>query len=195
MRFLALADQELTRVIEITTQTLRFHRESTTPAEVNVGAVAESVLKLYEGRIAALNVVVERSIASAAIITGFAGELRQVFANLVSNALDAMPRGGRLSLRVHNQRRGIRVVVSDTGSGIPLEVRGKVLEPFVSTKDEKGTGLGLWVSSEIVQKHRGTLRFKSCLGRGTVFSILLPTEFRGQATPDVAAPTVARTST
>lgn len=202
LRYLAVADQELARVIEITTQTLRFHRETTTPAEVDVTAVMDSVVKLYERRIAAANVVVERRMSASAVILGFAGELRQVFANLISNALDAMPSGGKLYLRVHAhaehrapRRRGVRVVVFDTGSGIPLAIRDKVLEPFVSTKDDKGTGLGLWVSSEIVRKHCGTMRFKSWLGLGTVFSIFLPLDMSRPATNDVSAlaPALVRT--
>ncbi len=201
-RYLSIADQELARVIDITTQTLRFHRETTTPAEVDVTDVMESVVKLYERRIAAANVVVERRMSTSALITGFAGELRQVFANLISNALDAMPQGGKLYLRVqahpehrNPQRRGVRVVVCDNGSGIPVAIRHKVLEPFVSTKDDKGTGLGLWVSSEIVRKHRGTMRFKSWPGRGTLFSIFLPLDMARPATDDVSAlaPGLART--
>ena len=177
-RFLTIADQELARVIEITTQTLRFHRDSSTPAEVDVASLMDSVLKLYQRRIAAANVVVERRVTPA-VIKGFAGELRQVFANLISNALDAMSGGGKLCLRVHRSSGngvgpGVRVTVADTGGGVPDAVRDKIMEPFVSTKNDKGTGLGLWVTSEIVQKHRGSLRFRSKIGRGTVFSIFLP---------------------
>ena len=179
--YLAIADQELARVIEITTQTLRFHRESTIPAEVKVAEILDSVLKLYERRLASSNIVVDRRLNCSALITGFAGELRQLVANLISNAADAMHAGGKLQVRLrsvserHNGlRRGIRVVVADTGEGIPVSIRDKILEPFVTTKHDTGTGLGLWVSSEIVRKHSGALRFRSRLGSGTVFSIFLP---------------------
>jgi signal transduction histidine kinase len=204
LRYLAIADQELARVTEITTHTLHFHHEATMPAEVDVRAVMDSVVKLYERRIAAASVVVQRRLSPSAVIMGSAGELRQVFANLISNSLDAMPRGGKLYLRVETctehrnpRRRGVRVVVSDTGSGIPLSIREKVLEPFVSTKDDKGTGLGLWVSSEIVRKHHGTIRFKSWPGRGTIFSIFLPFNIVRFASGDVPAftPGLARTGT
>ena len=178
---LAIADQELARVVEITTQTLRFHCESTTPADVKVAELLDSVLKLYERRLASSNIAVDRRIDRTVFVNGFGGELRQLFANLISNAADSMHEGGKLRVRVarasdrHNGLRwGVRVVVADTGIGIPLSIRDKILEPFVTTKDGTGTGLGLWVSSEIVRKHSGTLRFKSRIGRGTVFSVFLP---------------------
>ena len=180
-RYLIIADEELARIAEITTQTLRFHRESTIPADVRVAEILDSVLKLYERRLVSSNIAVDRCFDRSAVITGFAGELRQLVANLVSNAVDAMHAGGKLRVRImrasegHNGlRRGIRVVVADTGTGIPIGVRDKMFEPFVTTKDDTGTGLGLWVSSEIVRKHSGALRFKSRLGSGTVFSVFLP---------------------
>ena len=178
---LAIADQELARVVEITTQTLRFHRESVIPGDVKVAELLDSVLKLYERRLIGSNIVVDRHIDRTVLVHGFGGELRQLVANLISNAADSMHGGGKLRVRVmralerHNGlRQGVRVVVADTGSGIPLSIRDKILEPFVTTKDGTGTGLGLWVSSEIVRKHSGDLRFKSRIGCGTVFSIFLP---------------------
>lgn len=180
-RYLATADEELARVVEITTQTLRFHRESTVPADVDVSAILDSVLKLYERRLDSSNIVVDRSFDRSALIIGFAGELRQLAANLISNAADSMHAGGKLRVRIvrasehrNGLRRGIRVVVADTGSGIPAGIRDRIFEPFVTTKDDTGTGLGLWVSSEIVRKHNGALRFRSRVGSGTVFSIFLP---------------------
>ena len=179
--YLVVADQELARVTEITTQTLRFHRESTLPTQVKVVEILDSVLKLYERRLANSNIVVDRRCDRTALVVGFAGELRQLVANLISNAADAMHTGGKLRVRVvhaterHNGRRcGIRVVVADTGGGIPIGIRDRMFEPFVTTKDDTGNGLGLWVSSEIVRKHCGVLRFRSRLGSGTVFSIFLP---------------------
>ncbi len=179
--YLHTADEELARVAEITTQTLRFHRESTIPASVKVADILDSVLKLYERKLAQSNIIVDRHFDRSALISGFAGELRQLIANLVSNAADAMHTGGKLRLRImraterqNGLRRGIRVVVADTGGGIPVSIRNKIFEPFITTKIDTGSGLGLWVSSEIVRKHSGALRFRSRLGRGTVFSIFLP---------------------
>jgi signal transduction histidine kinase len=114
--------------------------------------------------------------------------LRQVFSNLVGNAIDAMPKGGRLILHIREsslatdpERKGVRVTVVDTGSGIPAGVRKNLFAPFYTTKGEKGTGLGLWVSRGFVEKHEGTIHLGSMMrpGRtGTAFSVFLPFEQR-----------------
>lgn len=179
--YLALAESELHRVTEITKQTLKFYRESNQPSEVDLGAVLDSVVTMYARRLAETGVEVARQVAADVKVVGFSGEIRQVLANLVSNALDAMPKGGRLRLRArpstnrsNGSRRGVRVVVADTGGGIPPAARAKILEPFFSTKQDTGTGLGLWVSSEILRKHGGSVRYRSRVGQGTVFSVFLP---------------------
>jgi signal transduction histidine kinase len=181
--YLETAQQELARVVEITKQTLRFHRENTKAAPVDVPAILDSLLKLYAGRLTSGRIVLRKEFRYSQPIVGFAGELRQLFANLISNALDAMPQGGTLALRVESAserrngaRPGLRVVVADTGGGIPQNIQGRIFEPFVSTKPETGTGLGLWVSSGIAVKHGGRLRFRSRVGSGTVFSIFLPSQ-------------------
>jgi signal transduction histidine kinase len=112
--------------------------------------------------------------------------MRQVFANLLSNSMDAVRRGGRISIRIRSgsdwtqkdgkQRRGLRVTMADTGQGIPAELRQRMFEPFVSTKESTGTGLGLWVSEGIVRKHNGriALRSRTEPPTGTVFGMFLP---------------------
>jgi signal transduction histidine kinase len=119
-----------------------------------------------------------------------AGELRQVTLNLIGNAFDAIGRDGRLKIRAANARqhsngslRGIRLTIGDTGTGIHRDVRGSLFEPFVSTKGDTGTGLGLWLSSEIVRKHGGTIQVKSRAVSpysGTVFSVFLPLELHSE---------------
>ena len=112
----------------------------------------------------------------------FAGEMRQVFANLIGNALDAMtPDGGRLLVRARrvkqHQTPGIRVTVADTGCGITTEARRHIFEPFFTTKEATGTGLGLWVSEQIIRKHHGAVRVRSRSqgsATGTVFSVCFP---------------------
>ena len=111
----------------------------------------------------------------------FEGELRQVFTNLIGNALDAMfGKEGRLVLRTterrdwHTNQTGVRVTICDTGSGIPPEVLARIFEPFYSTKGLRGTGLGLWVSKEIIAKHKGVVHVRSRVGKGTIFSIFFP---------------------
>ena len=180
--YLALADHELQRVSEITRQTLRFYRQSSTVAPVELSTVLDSILKLYGRRLEANRIVVLREYEGDTQVMGVAGELRQVTANLVSNALDAMPTGGTLHIRIRPARHanrnvtGVRLLVADTGCGIPSGVRERILEPFVSTKQDTGTGLGLWVTSEIVRKHGGVIRYRSRVGKGTVFSVFLPRE-------------------
>jgi two-component system CheB/CheR fusion protein len=130
------------------------------------------------------NVIVEKHCERVPCIIGLAGELRQLFANLVGNALDAMRGGGTLTLRVHRgyewtngRRSGVRVIIADTGQGISADKKAKIFEPFFTTKGQTGTGLGLWISSEIIQKHQGTVQVKSRVQpekSGTVFSIFLP---------------------
>jgi signal transduction histidine kinase len=181
--YLRIAEQELARVSEIVVQTLKFYRQPSKPTETNVIDVIDSVLVLYHARLAYANINVEKDFEDLQPILGLAGELRQVFANLVSNALDAMRSGGRLRIRVkstsHLSRNGsgssgVRISIADTGSGVPGEIRGRIFEPFVSTKGITGTGLGLWVSSEIVRKHGGRIRMKTRPNEGTVFTVFLP---------------------
>ena len=127
---------------------------------------------------------VKLSLNDPTVSFGYPGELRQVFANLIGNAIDAMPDGGTLYIRARATRRmgvqGMRVTVADTGSGMPDAVQRRIFEPFFTTKDATGTGLGLWVSSEILTKHRATLLVRSKTARasgdrtGTVFSVFFP---------------------
>ena len=179
-----LAQHELARVAEITQQMLRFYRQSTLPASSNVCELLDSVLMLHKGRVVSLHVEVVRRYAEDVRLFCFAGEVRQLFANLIGNALDAMtPAGGRLLMRVRRARvkgqPGLRITVADTGAGIPAEVRRHIFEPFFTTKEATGTGLGLWVSAEIVAKHHGTLQMRSrARGKkgdsGTVFTVFFP---------------------
>ena len=174
---LAVAQEQLARVSEIVKQTLRFHRETTHPVPVMMAEVVDSVLALYAGRLRSAGIEVTKKFGPGPAIRGFAGELRQMVANLVGNALDAMRSGGTLHIRIReckvNGKSGVRLTVSDSGSGIPSSVRNRLFEPFVSTKGNTGTGLGLWVSGEIVRRHGGTIRVKSRERLGTTFSVTL----------------------
>jgi PAS domain S-box-containing protein len=175
------AEQEISRVSQIASQTLRFYRQSTKPSSVDLGTLLDSVLALLRGRLTSLPIQVIRQYEATAPLYCFEGELRQVFANLVGNAVDAMGSSpGRLILRTsdaHDWRSGeagIRVSIADTGSGMPPDTLARVFEPFYSTKGSRGTGLGLWVSREIVVKHRGVMQVRSKPGKGSVFSIFFP---------------------
>jgi signal transduction histidine kinase len=180
--YLLEAEKELARVSHITNQTLMFNRQVSGPSATDVAAVLNSVLSLYQGRLRNSNVVIEKDFEEIPTLTASGGELRQLFANLIGNSLDAMRGGGKLTLRLRNTRnnsgtpKGIRVVIADSGYGIPPAIKSRVFEPFVSTKGNTGTGLGLWLGLEIVNKHGGSIRLRSrtTAPTGTVISISLP---------------------
>ena len=189
-QYAALADKELQRVARITRQLLAFHRESLRPAPMKISEILDDVVELYAPKLASSEISVEKDYESEEAVEGFPSEIRQVLANLVSNAMEACGAQGKIRLHVfaarerrHPFRHGVRVCIADTGSGVRIENRQKIFEPFFTTKGEAGTGLGLWVSRGIVQKHEGSIRFRSSVrpGRsGTVFSVFLPSA-AGQA--------------
>ncbi len=177
------AQAELKRVSHITTHTLRFYRDPTKAVPLKISELIDSVITLYQGRIKQGGIKINRRYRDLSEYVGFSGELRQVLANLIGNALDAMRKGGTLHLRVHQAHdltsgaSGLRILVADSGHGMSHETLRRVFEPFFTTKESIGTGLGLFVSKEIVEKSGGSIAVKSsdrpgC--SGTVFSIFLP---------------------
>ena len=186
LNYVVMAEHEARRISEITQQTLRFYRQSTLPTRASMGELLGSVLSLYRGRLNTLNIQVERDFDEKLDLFCFSGELRQVFANLVGNAIDATVAGGRLLVRARRSRNwkqpdsgGIRFAVADTGMGMERAVRDRVFEAFFTTKEVTGTGLGLWVSHEIIMKHRGMVHVRSRVAQngrasGTVFEIFIP---------------------
>ena len=198
IEFVATAQAELERVAEITQQTLRFYRQSTSPSETKVADMLDSVVKLYQSRINAAHVVVQRRFRGQPEVFGFSGELRQVFANFIGNALDAMPRGGQLILRARvgsgresngDFSSGVRISVTDTGTGMSAETLKRAFEAFFTTKHATGTGLGLWLSEEIIRKHSGSVRVKSRTGAksGTMFVVFFPDRGAGKSEVDSSA--------
>jgi PAS domain S-box-containing protein len=186
VQYLQMASDELARIAQITSQLLTFHREARNPVEVNLTEVLESVLVLFAPQIKQNHIAVKTRFETERCVRGFPGELRQVFSNLIGNALDAMAPHGELMMRTResslatdSSRKGVRVTLLDNGSGIPAGVRKNLFAPFYTTKGEKGTGLGLWVSRGIIDKHEGTIHVSSRVGEGktgTAFSVFLPFE-------------------
>jgi two-component system, NtrC family, sensor kinase len=181
--FADLAEQELQRVSHITRQTLSFYRESKQAIAVNVTELLNDVLELQGRVLHSSHVSVQKKYAFAPVVQGFPVELRQVFLNLVGNAIQAMPAGGKLRVYVREmtdwtrQRRGTVISILDTGIGIRPEDARRLFQPFFSTKSTKGTGLGLWISKGIVQKYDGTLTCRSYRVNGrsvTCFRVFLP---------------------
>ncbi|MGD1107195.1 MAG: ATP-binding protein [Terracidiphilus sp.] len=190
-QYVTMAEYEVHRIAEITQQTLRFYRQPTQPGRVTMEELLDSVLNLYQSRIHALDLRVERDCDAGLTLFCFAGEVRQVFANLVGNSIDASSSGGRLVIRARRSRdwrnptqTGIRFAVADTGAGMEPDVREHIFEAFFTTKEVTGTGLGLWVSQEIILKHHGLVRVRSRgtapsdaparKNSGTVFEVFIP---------------------
>jgi PAS domain S-box-containing protein len=177
-----LGEQELQRVTHIARQTLSFYRESQRAIPVSIPEVLDDVLELQMRQLQISGITLEKSYSTSGLVQGFPVELKQVFLNLVGNAIQAMPEGGRLKISVSEtsnagQNRRVRVSICDTGKGIQPEDAKRLFEPFFTTKSTKGTGLGLWISKGILQKYEGSIRFRSIrIGEGNVtcFTVSLP---------------------
>lgn len=181
--FARLGEEELLRVSHITRQTLGFYRESKDEVEVSLSQLLDDILDLQTRRLEFNNISVSKLYGSSGMIHGFPVELKQVFLNLIGNAVQAMPEGGTLRLRVleqapfENRPAGVGVSVIDTGHGIQPEHARQLFEPFFTTKSTKGTGLGLWISKGIVQKYGGSIRFRSARfgdRNVTCFKVFIP---------------------
>ncbi len=204
-RYASLAEQELIRVSHITRQTLSFYRESKQPVTLSVPALLDDVLELQSRRFQLSRIELQKRYRTSAQLQAFPVELKQVFLNLIGNAIQAMPEGGRLRVSVRETGRwngstpGISIGIVDTGSGIQPEDARHLFEPFFSTKSEKGTGLGLWISRGIVQKYEGNIRFRSIRVDGrnaTCFRVFIPllrsSMSAGYAGETIAAPKAAQ---
>jgi PAS domain S-box-containing protein len=177
------ARRELDRVAHITRQTLGFYRDTTTSVRMNFAGTVDDLLLLYEKRLEVRNIEIVRQYDRGAEITAFAGEIRQAMSNLLTNSMDAMATGGRLVIRIRRTREwksgtpGVRITIADTGSGIKPADRLNLFQPFFTTKADVGTGLGLWITRGIIDKHSGVMKVKSIAGterHGTAISIFLP---------------------
>jgi signal transduction histidine kinase len=177
------AQEELRRVAHVCHETLAFYRESHLPQELNLSELLDGVLSMLSVPLRTKSIQVERRYSENIQVRGYCGELHQVFANLIDNAIAAIGENGRIIVRAsecrdaRSGRRGVRVLVVDNGSGIERGNLAKVFEPFFTTKGQKGTGLGLWVCEGVVRRHGGSIRVHSSTraGRsGSAFSVYLP---------------------
>lgn len=184
------AEDELSRVAHVVTHTLRFNRQSNAPAYESLSTLLDSSLAIFEGRVRLKGVKLDWRRRGSDRVLCFGSEVRQVFANLIDNALDAVDTGGTLYLRVKEQRHrrsgdaGVRVTIADTGHGMSKETMESLFQPFFTTKGSSGTGLGLWVSREILDRHHGHVRLKSRQAEtsgGTAFAVWLPSAQRPTA--------------
>ncbi len=174
-------DRELSRVTLIAKQALGLHRNSVKATPIDLRELLDELLVLYQGRLRSKNIGLQKHYKSTVAIEGFEGDLRQVFSNLISNALDAMSDGGVLTLRTKKSGSaknlgGVEVGIGDNGVGISPEALDRVFDPFYTTK-ETGSGLGLWVVKQIIEEHGGSIRIQSRANspkHGTCFSVCLP---------------------
>jgi signal transduction histidine kinase len=180
--YLNTAQDELARVAHIAKQTLGFYQENSRIGQVDIGEVLEGVLSVFAARLRNKQIRIEKDIDVECKVAGRAGELRQVFANLLSNSIDAVAQRGTIRIRAASAASrghgGVRVLIADNGSGIPSLHRDRIFEAFFSTKGAVGTGLGLWVVKDLVTKHGGSVQVRSRNGSGpswTVFAVFLPT--------------------
>lgn len=176
--------EELMRVSLVTQSTLKFHRQAGAPHIARLSEVLDSVLVLFRARMQVAEIHLEVRVSGEAPIACMPGEAQQIFANLISNAIDATPRGGKLQIRLRPSRdwrdrsaSGMRVTFADSGVGMDRATMRRIFEPFFTTKLDTGTGLGLWVVAQLVERHRGDVRVWSSSrshASGTVFSLFLP---------------------
>jgi signal transduction histidine kinase len=182
--YLKVADEELARVAQITKRTLGFYRETATPGVIKLSALLDDLLILFNRKLEAKNLTVKKQYRDELEIRGLEGELRQVFANQITNAIYAMPQNGCLTIRIRRSKSwsngqcpGTAVSLVDNGSGISSESLPKIFEPFFTTKQDVGNGLGLWITHDIVTRHGGSIRARSNLrpgAGGTIFTTFLP---------------------
>jgi PAS domain S-box-containing protein len=184
--------EQLMRVSMITQQTLKFHRRAGVPRLTRLSEVLDSVMGMFRGKFRAAKIAVDFVAEREAEVLCMANEAQQIFANLMSNSIDAMPQGGRLIIRLQpsldwrdRKTEGIRVTFCDSGTGMDRATISHIFEPFFTTKTDTGTGLGMWVVAQLVERNRGQVRVWSTQrpGRsGTVFSVFLPFELASSNT-------------
>jgi PAS domain S-box-containing protein len=176
---LELADKELQRLSHIAARSLKFYRQRTAATQTSLEELTESVFFFHETEIRTRGIDLDRRYRSATKVLCHPGEIQQVMTNLIDNALDALPRHGRMVVGVRPARdsagrEGVTVTVADNGCGMDRSTLERLFYPFITTKGEAGNGLGLWVSKGIVDKHQGTIAVRSRRDCGTVFRLFLP---------------------
>ena len=187
-KYATQAEDELRRVTEIANHTLRFHRSSRGPELVDVAPLLDSAVSLFKAKLRNQNIKVKIECNEPCRATFVLGEIRQVLVNLIANAIDAMPRGGGLLVRGLTRPHpgtampGLRITVADHGDGIPPKALPRLFEPFFTTKGSTGTGLGLWLTKDIIDRHQGFIRMRNHhRPHGAVFSFWIPEKPATQA--------------
>jgi len=172
---LDVIEKECRRAKEIIRQLLEFaSRSPLNITDIDINASLSYVLELVRVQVRKQNIEIDTEFAPDTVIKGDENQLKQVFVNLINNAVQSMERNGRLTVKTQESNGSVIVTIADTGSGIPKDVIGRIFEPFFSTKKEKGTGVGLSVSYKIIKRHGGSIEVESSVEKGTTFTITLP---------------------
>jgi PAS domain S-box-containing protein len=189
-QYLVQAEEEVSRISQLTKQTLGFYRDTNAAAPVRLGGLLHPLIAVFGPRLRNKGVNICPEILADPEIKAIPGEMRQLLANLLSNSIDAVNEGGRIHIRVSavagedgGHPGGVRLTVADSGSGVAPAARAHIFEPFFTTKKDVGTGLGLWVCKNIVDKHHGSIRLKSSTAPGkswTAVSVFLPSLEQGE---------------
>jgi signal transduction histidine kinase len=182
--YLRQAEEQMATVHQIAAQTLGFARLLPTPQEVDLIELAEAALRIHHRRITAQKIHLVRDFSEQAFAEIYTGEILQVVSNLLANALDALPEGGTISLRLRKRGSQVQLLVADNGQGMAPDHVARLFEPFFTTKQDRGTGLGLALSKKIIERHTGTISARSShLPRrnGTTFRITLPVKLTNEA--------------
>jgi PAS domain S-box-containing protein len=186
-RLLLDAEAELGRVAHITRQTLGFYREHASPAYVVMADLVKQTCDFYRYRAEQSRITIDvRLRSSVSTVYANAGEIRQVISNLLVNGLDSMSSGGTLHLRLAQIGSTVRITVADVGCGIDTKYNNRIFEPFFTTKETTGTGLGLWICRQIIERHGGKIRMRSKRQKGTVFVVSLPASAAPRAAAAIA---------
>jgi signal transduction histidine kinase len=175
--YICRAEEQLSTLTQIASQTLGFARTSRTPRPSDLVNVAEAALRIHQRAIEAKRVHLVKELPEKLVVDTYTGELLQVVSNVVVNALDALPPNGTLRLRLRKRAGEVQFVIADNGHGIPKEHASDIFQPFFTTKEQRGTGLGLALSRNIVERHKGRISMRSSVrpGKsGTIFKISIP---------------------
>ena len=176
-RYGSLAEEQMTIVIGIANTVLGFAQAANEPRPVNLVPLTEAAVRIHQRTIETKRVRLLMELEEEVVVPIYTSEMLQVISNLIHNALDALPQGGTIRLRLREAESKVHLLIADNGHGIPAEHASQIFQPFFTTKLEKGTGLGLSLSKKIVERHRGTIRMRSSVrpGKsGTLFKISLP---------------------
>jgi signal transduction histidine kinase len=176
-RYIRLAQEQTAALNEIASNSLGFARSPRSPKPTCLVGLVEAALRIHRGVIGAKKIQVVMDLPEGLVAPIRGGEVLQAVSNLVTNAVDALPSGGTLHIRLRRRADEAHLLIADNGSGIPKAIFGQIFEPFFTTKEEVGTGLGLAFSKRVVEDHGGRIRLRSTVrpGKsGTVFKIALP---------------------